>query len=211
MFIELTEILRCPNDHEESYLVAVPVQLHERRVIRGGIGCPVCGAEYPIVDGVAHFTDGRTGGPTDGRTEQHRPPDRPTALPPYDAAALQAFIAVEGRGGYVMLAGAAARHAVALAGLLPGVHVCTVNPAPPFVPGEGVSVLISPRGFPLKSQSVRAAVLGADCAGAPWLEEGVRVLLPGLRLVVEDDTAEPERIETLARGAGLLVGEKRAR
>jgi hypothetical protein len=58
---------------------------------------------------------------------------------------------------------------------------------------------------------VRAVVLGADFAGEPWLAEGVRVLLKGLRLVVEDERASPGGIAELARGAGLLVGEKRDR
>ncbi len=51
--------------------------------------------------------------------------------------------------------------------------------------------------------------LGADHAAPPWLAEAKRVLLPGLRLVVEDERASSEGLTELARGAGLLVGEKR--
>src|SRR5258707_12843155 len=59
MFIELTEILRCPRDHEESYVICGPVTMEGRDAVRGGIVCPACRAEYPIVDRVAFF------GPTD--------------------------------------------------------------------------------------------------------------------------------------------------
>jgi len=58
---------------------------------------------------------------------------------------------------------------------------------------------------------MRAVVLGADAAVEPWLAEGVRVLLRGLRYVVEDEHASPAGVAELARGAGLFVGEKRDR
>lgn len=204
MFIELTEILRCPNEHEESYVVCVPVAMDGRRVVRGGIGCPSCGAEYPIVDGIAYFGEpGRTEG-ADARPAPHSlltPPD-------YDAAALLAFIDLQGRGGYVLLAGRAARHGPDVAALAPGVQFVGVNPPPGVPPTDGFSILHTPRRLPVKSQSVRAVVLGADCAGEPWLADGARVLLRGLRFVAENEEARPEGIADLARGAGLLVGEK---
>ena len=68
----------------------------------------------------------------------------------------------------------------------------------------------APGGFPLTTSSMRAVVLGADAAVEPWLGGGVRVLLHGLRLVVEDERASPAGVAELARGAGLFVGEKRA-
>jgi hypothetical protein len=36
-------------------------------------------------------------------------------------------------------------------------------------------------------------------------------VLPGLRAVVEDEAAEPAGFEELARGAGVVVGERRNR
>ncbi|MDP3774749.1 MAG: hypothetical protein Q8Q85_10840 [Gemmatimonadales bacterium] len=199
MFIELTEILRCPAGHDESYVVCVPVEMDGRRVIRGGIGCPVCHAEYAIVDGIAHFG-------SLGTTPRSSLPG-----PSYDAAALQAFLDLEGRGGYALLVGAAARLGPEVAALVPGVRFFSVNPPDVVRPSEAFSVLRSPRALPVKTGSVRAVVLGADHAAEPWLTEAVRVLLKGLRLVVENDTAAPEGIAELARGAGLLVGEKLGR
>ena len=47
MFIELTDHLRCPADHEESYLVLLPDEIRERSVRAGRLGCPVGGGVDP--------------------------------------------------------------------------------------------------------------------------------------------------------------------
>lgn len=195
MFIELTEILRCPNDHAESYVVAAPIAMDGRRIVRGVIGCPECKAEFPIVNGVAYF------GADPGA--QAGPP-----LPDYDVAALRAFLNLDGPGGYAALAGSAARFGSEVAALLPGVHIVAVNPPAGVTPLPMLSLLVDPRGLPFKSATLRAVALGADCAAVPWLADAARVLLPGLRLVVEDERASPEGISELARGAGLFVGMK---
>lgn len=56
MFIELVEVLRCIREHDESWLVAAIDVQRERSIRKGTLGCPVCGAEYPISDGVAEFS-----------------------------------------------------------------------------------------------------------------------------------------------------------
>jgi len=55
----------------------------------------------------------------------------------------------------------------------------------------------------------RGVVVGAELARTPWVAEGVRVLLPGRRLVVEDEQAAPAGMAQLASGQGVWVGEKR--
>ncbi len=200
MFLEVTEILRCPRAHDESFVVCVADAMDGRQVARGVIGCPVCRAEFAIVEGVVEF-----GSAAAGRTPEHR------AAGPLTAAAAATFLALEGRGGYVLLAGSVVRLARDLAALLPGVHLLCVN-GPPDVPRENeCSYLASPDVLPLRIATVRGVVLGGECAAEPWLAEGVRVLLGGLRLVAEDERASPTGIVELARGAGVLVGEKRSR
>jgi uncharacterized protein YbaR (Trm112 family) len=199
VFIELTEILRCPRDHPESYMVASPIAMDGRRIVRGVVGCPECKAEFPIVDGIAYFQVRGT-----ARNE-------PAARPPagdYDASALAAFLNLSGPGGYAVLVGTVARFAPAIVQVLPGIHFVAVNPPRGVEPSAALSILISP-SLPFKSAAVRAVALGADHAGAAWLAEGARIVLPGLRLAVEDERASPEGISELARGAGLFVGEKR--
>ena len=201
MFIELTEILRCPRDHAESYMVAAPMTMEGRLITRGVVGCPECRAEFPIVDGVAYF--GAPGGPRGPATGAST-----ASAPDYDASGLAAFLNLDGPGGYAALVGRAARFGPEMAALIPGVHFVAVNPPAGVGPGAMLSVLESPHGIPFKSSSLRAVALGADHAGEPWLGEASRVLLAGLRLVVEDERAEVEGVSALARGAGMFVGAK---
>jgi uncharacterized protein YbaR (Trm112 family) len=91
MFIELTDHLRCPADHEESFLVLLPDRLEGRSVRAGRLGCPVCGRTFGVTEGVLDV-----GGEPAGRV-------RPGAL---DPAALTALVGLErprrlprGRGG----------------------------------------------------------------------------------------------------------------
>jgi len=195
VFIELTEILRCPRDHAESYLVAAPIAMDGRRIVRGVIGCPECRAEFPVVEGVAYFAE---------RPKMPRPG---AAGPAYDGAALAAFLNLGGPGGYAVLVGAAARVGPELTGVVPGVHFVAVNPPAGVSEGPALSVLVA-GALPLKSATVRGVAVGADHADAAWLREGARVLLPGLRLAVEDERASADGFSELARGGGLFVGEK---
>jgi len=196
VFIELTEILKCPRDHAESYLVAAPMAMDGRRIVRGAVGCPECRAEYPIVDGVAYF-----GGPG------ARGGAAAAAPGAYDAAALRAFLDLGGPGGYVLLVGGAGALGPGLVAAVPGVHVVAVNPPPAVAPAAMLSVLVAPHGLPLRTASVRGVALGADVAAPPWIAEAVRTLLPGRRLVVDDEGARAGVTE-LARGGGVFVGEK---
>jgi uncharacterized protein YbaR (Trm112 family) len=196
VFIELTEILKCPRDHGESYLVAAPMAMDGRRIVRGAVGCPECHAEYPIVDGVVYFGPRATA-----------PAETPApAGPVYGADGLAAMLNLGGPGGYAALVGRAARVGSDLLALVPGVHVVAVNPPPGVMPQAMLSVLECPHGLPLKTAQLRAVALGADQAGEPWLGEALRVLLPGLRLVIEDEAAAPAGVAELARGAGMFVG-----
>jgi hypothetical protein len=198
MFIELTEALRCPRQHAESYVICAPVTMDGRDVVRGGILCPVCREEFAILDRVAWF-----GPPAES-------PDVSEPKGPLTADAAVTFLDLQGEGGYLLLVGAAGRLAAAFARALPRIGIVCVNPPAGTGPGPGVSVVRSPTALPLRSRSVRAAVVGADAAQTPWLDASVQAVLPGLRVIVEDEAAAPAGIEMMARGAGILVGEKRA-
>jgi len=200
VFIELTEILRCPHDHPESYLVAAPIAMDGRRIVRGVVGCPECRAEFPIIEGVAYFGPPARGGAARSRD---------AGGPGYDAAALLAFLGLDGPGGYAALVGRTAGLGPQIAALAPGVHLVAVNPPAGVAPQASLSVLECPGGLPFKSAHLRAVALGADHAGGGWVTEAARVLLPGLRLVVEDEGAAPEGVAELARGAGMYVGTRR--
>ncbi len=117
MFIELTDHLRCPADHDEAFLVLIPETVAGRDVVKGVLGCPICNREYPVTAGIAHF------GP---EAASATAPAVGGATP--DAQAMLSFLSLEGPGGYVTLVGRAAGLASGLRELLSGVHLVVVNP-----------------------------------------------------------------------------------
>ncbi len=58
MFIELIDLLRCTNAHEDTWLVASFKTVANRFVLEASLGCPICSARYPVRDGIADFTGG---------------------------------------------------------------------------------------------------------------------------------------------------------
>jgi len=200
--IELTEMLRCPERHEEGYLVMSTGEMVGRMVRSGMLGCPACGKEYPIVKGVAHFSRSVTPG------EPTHPASRISH--PADAQTLQALLDLSGPGGYVLLLGSAAQHAVGLAGLMGGIHFVGVNAPAEVEELPVLSLLACEAMIPLRQTVARAAVVGPDRLGADWLAEARRVLLPGRRLVIESErVAAPAGLTQLALGHGLFVAERR--
>src|SRR6476469_8084211 len=97
MFIELVDALRCPNAHEETWLVAAALRMEARHIVEGTLGCPVCGAEYPIHDGVVDFR--RSGASTSTTSaDMHATTD--------DAMRLAALLDLSTPNGFAVLLGA---------------------------------------------------------------------------------------------------------
>jgi uncharacterized protein YbaR (Trm112 family) len=191
MFIELTDHLRCPADHQESHLVLLPDRMEERSVREGRLGCPVCGRTYMVVDGVLDL-----GGPV---------PDPPasTLLEPEPLIAL---VGLSGPGGYLVLVGRPAAAWRQVAELNPGVGLVAVNPGPEVADVPGISVLRS-GSLPIKSRSMRGVVLGSPFGDDPdWVAEGARVVLPGLRVAGEGRVPQAGVIELMATAGGVWVG-----
>ena len=194
MYIELTDHLRCPADHAESYLVLLPDEMRDRSVRAGNLGCPMCGRTYAVKDGVLNLGGGDA-----------RLPDT-TLLGP---EALTALIGLGGPGGYLVLVGRPAEDWREVARRNPGVGLVAVNPPPGVADEPGVSVL---RGgaLPLKSRSMRGVVLGTPFAEDPgWVGEAARVVLPGLRIAGEGSVPDPGTLELMAAGGGAWVGTPR--
>ncbi len=58
MFIELIDLLRCINAHEDTWLVASFKTVSHRFVLEASLGCPSCSAQYPLREGIADFSAG---------------------------------------------------------------------------------------------------------------------------------------------------------
>jgi uncharacterized protein YbaR (Trm112 family) len=191
MFIELTDHLRCPADHGESYLVLLPDEMRDRSVRAGRLGCPVCSRTYTLADGVLDLGGGDTVLPV------------ATLL---TAEALTALVGLGGPGGYLVLVGRPAAEWRDVAERNRGVGLVAVNPPPEVVDEPGISVL---RGttLPLKSRSMRGVVLGSPFGGDPaWVAEAARVVLPGLRVAGEGPVPDPGMLDLMAAAGGAWVG-----
>ena len=209
MHIELTEMLRCPEPHEEGFLVLSTGEMLGRMVRSGILGCPKCGREYPIVKGVVRFSGG---GMRDARGVDSGAATHPASRisHPVEPQTLQALLDLSGPGGYVVLLGVAARRAVGLAGLMGGIHFVGVSAPDDMEEVAVLSLLACETMIPLRQTVARAVVVGSDRVGAEWLVEARRVLLPGRRLVIESEqVAAPVGLTRLALGHGLFVGERR--
>jgi hypothetical protein len=190
MFIELTDHLRCPADHNESFLVLLPSEMDGRLVRAGVLGCPICHRETAVADGIADFG----GAP---------PAPAATSLAPEAAHAL---LGLDGPGGYVALVGGAGALAAGLAALLPGVRFVLVNPPAGAVASDSASVLRAAR-LPIKAAAMRGAVITADHARDPaWREATLGCVLPGLRVLVEGEATDGAGVRVLAEAGGWWVG-----
>jgi len=194
MFIELTDHLRCPADHEEQFLVLLPGAVIDRSVQTGDLGCPVCGREFRIRNSVLDFGDAPGSEP------------EPSAL---DADAAVALLGVSGPGGYVALVGGAAAMHLGLSERLDGVSLVAVNPPRDVAAtGSRLSVLRAAM-LPLKAGSMRAVLLGPGYGGDPrWVENAARVVLPGLRVVGEGTSPAASGLDILASVEGCWVGAR---
>jgi len=223
-------MLRCPEPHEEGFLVMSTGEMLGRMVRSGILGCPICRREFPIVHGVVEFSGARREAAPPAAAAQGAAPGERDAVSPsaaaqrapaapgdtasrsraaVDAPTLQALLDLSGPGGYVVLVGSAARHAVGLAALMGGIHFVGVNPPSDVEELPILSLLCCETKIPLRAAVARSVVVGPDRATALWLAEARRVLLRGRRLVIEDDRATPpEGVTRLAAGEGLWVGEK---
>jgi hypothetical protein len=191
MFIELTDHLRCPEEHEEGFLVLLPDEMDGRSVRAGKLGCPVCGRTFAIRDGVVELGDAPEPASTESRL---------------DAEGLTALAGLHGPGGYFTLVGPLGSRAREMLELTPGVALVTVNPPADVVDGPGVSVIRSAR-IPLKTRSMRGVALGRPYADDPfWINEAARVVLPGLRVVGEGADPPADAIELMASAEGVWVG-----
>ena len=196
MFIELTDHLRCPAPHDESFLVLLPDAVENRQVRSGTLGCPICNATYPIKDGVVRFGEPKAA-----------PPHHSTTPPPVQG--LAAFLGLSGPGGYVALVGDVAALARELAAAVPGVHLAAVDPPPGTLGSDRVSVLEAP-SIPVKSRQLRGVILGSGFGDDPvWVGEGVRVVLPGLRVVGAGTAPARDDLQILAAAEGWWVGVRR--
>jgi uncharacterized protein YbaR (Trm112 family) len=216
MHILLTDILTCPRCGPSFGLILLADRVVDRRVLSGTLGCANCRERYAVTDGEIRFEGDRAAA---GASTS----EGGTAATMGDGAAalrLAALLGVTEGPGYLLLAGDAAGHAGAIAGIVPGVEVIAVASAtravtagasdpnedgPHYADGSGVSRLSAGARLPLGTARAAGVALTGDEADL-WLEECARVMAPLGRLVIEPAPAGAEQ-RLQASGLRVLVRE----
>lgn len=198
MYIELIDLLRCPRVHEESWLVAAFNKMDGRFVIEGKLGCPVCSASFPIVNGVADLRDSLDA--SAGAVSTQGEGDEDTAL------RVAAMLGLTRAGSVAVLSGMPGPIA-GLVAEMASVRVVGVNRIlPDASEQENVAMIRAGNRLPFASGSIDAVMLGAT-ASIDEVEDAVRILKTGGRLVVTADSPLRGNLREIARDDHYIVAE----
>jgi uncharacterized protein YbaR (Trm112 family) len=201
MNLSLSDLLTCPRCGADHGLVLLAEVVRERQVDSGVLGCPNCRERYPIAHGVAELRVPKVGAepdptPDDGWGEGWDDGEW--------AARLGGLLGLDRSKGVVLVSGPAAVGARSLAGLLEEVEVVAVDR------GEGGGVADEHGGvrvgsvLPFRTASMRGVALTGQATAL--LEEGLRVLSPGARLLLEPAGADL-RTRVAAAGGAVVLDE----
>ncbi|MGK2961620.1 MAG: hypothetical protein ACSLFK_05655 [Gemmatimonadaceae bacterium] len=193
MFIELIDLLRCPAEHEDSWLVAAFTKMEQRFVMEGQLGCPVCLATYLIRAGVAEFA----GAPASSDEMQ-------SAAGADEAMRVAAMLGLTRPGSVAALCGSSGATAPAIAELT-GARIIVANPLGPGGESERVGIVTAGSRLPVAPGSLDGIVVESSSDQA--IGEALRVLKPGGRIVAPAATLAAGRFVELARDDRNVVGE----
>lgn len=190
-------MLRCPNAHEDSWLVATSTRTGSRHILDGKLGCPVCTATFDIIDGEALFTVA---------------PVLRSAITLDDDAAMRvaAQLYLVEAPQPVMLTGQWSRAVAALRRLVPTVTMFVGDATSAIMLDERVSLLRLPAsGIPLATGALRGLALDRAHAGDAYLTDAARVVRTKGRLLVPAGTSLEDTLwRTLATDADSTVAER---
>ncbi len=197
MFIELVDSLRCPHQHEESWLVAAADRMDGRNIMEGVLGCPVCKAKFRVTQGVADLRVAP--GPRGAAA-------RVVARDPEQAMRLAAFLHLSDGRGYAALVGAWAAHAPDIQAVAE-THLLLVNPPAGLTIAAGTSGLLADARLPVAAGSARGLAVDQD-VGADWLASALAGVQAGGRVVAPATMPLPGGVTELARDAAVWVAER---
>lgn len=183
MHIELIDMLRCPRDHEETWLVAALNAVQDRFVLKAKLGCPVCGASYSISKGIA-----------DLRTLSGEMSANATETDPEAAVRIAALLNLTTPNGVVLLEGSQSVYAQQISDMTE-CRVIGLNPSSPLEDSETVATVMCDSRIPFASD----AIAGAACESIPIVQDISRVLRPGGRALLPVHAAIPAGLAEIAR------------
>lgn len=190
MYIEMLDLLRCPREHDETWLVAAFSEMDGRFVVTGRLGCPVCDASYDIVHGIARF-----GGQVSDAFAPNVSPD--------SLMRTAALLNLTRPDALAVLSGSEASAADDLSKLTE-CRVIALNPTAKIEDTDRVGTVSTTGRIPLASASVDAIAIG-DCHSL--LADAARVLRPSGRLTARADAQLPAGLREIARDELNVVAE----
>lgn len=203
MLLEVIDVLRCTTRHDDSPLVASIQTRTDREITSGLLGCPACGAEYPIVNGVAIFGEGLAPEP-DTLPDAYAEGDEDMAI--RCAAMLNLFEP----GGFVVLGGLWARVANALLEMT-RISILTIESSARVRLVGGVACVRIGATLPLAPGSMRGIALDGRTSAGSLIASAAASLKAGGRLVASAGCAVPAGVTERARDDRHWVGEADAR
>lgn len=200
MFIELLDLLRCTNAHEDTWLVASFKTVSNRFVMEGTLGCPTCSAKYSIASGIADFrsaTDSFRREPWVALTTLERE---------HLATRAGAFLNVTEPGATVVMGGSWASAAQELS-VMTEARVLALNPDKGVEESETVGLLRVGTEIPVAPGSVFGVALDSSFP-AEIVASAVKAVRPGGRIVGPTEIPPPSELLVLAHDESYWVAEK---
>lgn len=200
MFIELIDLLRCVNAHDDTWLVASFETVSNRFVLEASLGCPSCSAHYPIHEGIADFSAGAA--VTSCETERAAASHRREEL----ATRAGAYLEATEPGATIVLGGVWAYAARELSEMAE-VRVLALNPPDEVKESQTVALLRVGSEIPVAPESVLGVALDAWFP-AKIVASAVRAVRPGGRIVGPVEIPAPPELSVLAHDDTYWVAEK---
>jgi len=200
VFIELIDLLRCINAHEDTWLVASFKTVSHRFVLEASLGCPTCSAQYRVRDGIADFSAGAK--LEECETERSAASHRREEL----ATRAGAYLDATEPGATIVLGGIWAYAAQELSEMA-GIRVLALNAPAEVKESETVGLLGVGSKIPVAAGSVFGVALDAWFP-ARIVESAVRAVRPGGRIVGPAAIPTPVELSVLAHDDNYWVAQK---
>lgn len=202
MHIEIVDSLRCPEPHDDIWLVASVTRFDGRDIVDGVLGCPICRRQFVVARGEVDFC-----GDSATATRDAHAPDAPPLPSSDDVMRARALLALDEPGGLVLLGGVHARYAPSLADDAQVTPILLNAPAWAWRDASAPSAVRARGALPFAAGSLRAVWLDV-AAGTPELLAGAaRALRPGGRLMAPADASLPAGVRRLAGDTEVWVAE----
>jgi hypothetical protein len=200
MFIEMIDLLRCINQHDDTWLVASFNSVSNRFVEEGKLGCPSCSAEYRIQAGIADFSSGVS--LPDCENERLHASHRREEL----ATRAGAYLDATEPGVTIVLGGLWAYAAQSLSEMT-HTRVIALNPPSEVKESETLGPVRVASEIPLAPGSAWGVAIDSWFPAA-LLSSASKVVRPGGRIVGPATVESPPGLTVLAHDEHYWVAEK---